>query len=71
MARKPFNTSVAENVLTHGTGGINIDECRIKGENLGIKKKKQEVNLVKIQIGIIIKILIRFMMGHKEDFLQT
>jgi DNA modification methylase len=29
MARKPFNTSVAENVLTHGTGGINIDECRI------------------------------------------
>ncbi len=29
MARKPFNTSVAENVLTHGTGGINIDECRV------------------------------------------
>ena len=29
MARKPLNTSVAENVLTHGTGGINIDECRV------------------------------------------
>jgi len=29
MARKPFKTSVAENVLTHGTGGINIDECRV------------------------------------------
>ena len=32
MARKPFNTSVAENVLTHGTGGINIDECRVGTE---------------------------------------
>lgn len=29
MARKPFNTTVAENVLTYGTGGINIDECRV------------------------------------------
>ena len=32
MARKPFNTSVAENVLTYGTGGINIDECRVGTE---------------------------------------
>ena len=32
MARKPFNTLVAENVLTHGTGGINIDECRVGGK---------------------------------------
>jgi len=32
MARKPFNTSVAKNVLTHGTGGINIDECRVGTE---------------------------------------
>ena len=38
MARKPFNTSVAENVLTHGTGGINIDECRVgTDENLSRK----------------------------------
>ena len=37
MARKPFNTSVAENVLTHGTGGINIDECRV-GTDGGTKK---------------------------------
>ncbi len=29
MARKPFKGSVAENVLQHGTGGINIDECRV------------------------------------------
>ena len=31
MARKPFKGSVAENVLEHGTGGINIDGCRVGG----------------------------------------
>jgi len=40
MARKPFNTSVAENVLTHGTGGINIDECRV-GTDGGTKRSHQ------------------------------
>jgi site-specific DNA-methyltransferase (adenine-specific) len=44
MARKPFNTSVAENVLTHGTGGINIDECRVGTEKL----KKQKAGQSKI-----------------------
>jgi site-specific DNA-methyltransferase (adenine-specific) len=29
MARKPFRTSVAENVLKHGTGALNIDATRI------------------------------------------
>jgi site-specific DNA-methyltransferase (adenine-specific) len=29
MARKPFNGTVANNVLTHGTGGLNIDGCRV------------------------------------------
>ena len=29
MARKPFKGSVAQNVLEYGTGGINIDECRV------------------------------------------
>ncbi len=29
MARKPFKGSIANNVLTHGVGGINIDECRV------------------------------------------
>jgi site-specific DNA-methyltransferase (adenine-specific) len=29
MARKPFSGTVAQNVLEWGTGGINIDECRI------------------------------------------
>ena len=29
MARKPLDGTVAQTVLTHGTGGINIDGCRI------------------------------------------
>ena len=29
MARKPLIGTVAENVLTHGTGAINVDGCRI------------------------------------------
>jgi DNA modification methylase len=35
MARKPLDGTVAKNVLTHGTGGINIDECRVGDEVLG------------------------------------
>jgi len=36
MARKPLSEkTVAENVLKHGTGGINIDGCRVEtGDNL-------------------------------------
>lgn len=29
MARKPIEGTVADNVLKYGTGGINIDECRV------------------------------------------
>lgn len=29
MARKPLVGTVAENILTHGTGGLNIDGCRV------------------------------------------
>jgi len=29
VARKPFDQTVAENVLEHGTGALNIDGCRI------------------------------------------
>ena len=31
MARKPLTGTYAENVLTHGTGGLNIDGCRVDG----------------------------------------
>lgn len=30
MARKPLIRTVAENVLTHGTGAINVDGCRVE-----------------------------------------
>jgi site-specific DNA-methyltransferase (adenine-specific) len=31
VARKPLIGTVAENVLEHGTGGLNIDGCRVAG----------------------------------------
>ena len=32
MARKPIKTTVAENVMINGVGGINIDECKVGDE---------------------------------------
>jgi hypothetical protein len=36
LARKPLEGTVAENVLKHGTGGINIDGCRVGDETIHI-----------------------------------
>ena len=33
VARKPLDGTVANNVLTHGVGGINIDGCRVGNED--------------------------------------
>ena len=41
LARKPFKGSVASNVLEHGTGALNIDDCRIPldgSENMDAKQ---------------------------------
>jgi DNA modification methylase len=35
LARKPLDGTVAENVLTHGTGGLNVDGCRV-GSNIRV-----------------------------------
>lgn len=32
LAKKPFKGTVANNVLRHGVGGLNIDGCRVEGE---------------------------------------
>jgi DNA modification methylase len=32
LARKPLNGTVANNVLTHGVGALNINDCRVPGE---------------------------------------
>lgn len=34
LARKPLIGTVAANVLAHGTGGLNIDGCRVSAEGL-------------------------------------
>ena len=34
MARKPLDGTVADNVLKHGVGGINIDECRVGNDEI-------------------------------------
>lgn len=38
VARKPLIGTVAENVLAHGTGALNIDGCRIAGEVPQVKQ---------------------------------
>jgi hypothetical protein len=35
LLRKPLIGTVAQNVLTHGVGGLNIDGCRVESELLG------------------------------------
>lgn len=32
LARKPLSGTVAQNVLAHGTGGLNVDGCRVCGD---------------------------------------
>jgi site-specific DNA-methyltransferase (adenine-specific) len=44
LARKPIPTTVADNVLTHGVGGLNIDECRV-GTGSGETKTVQYPNI--------------------------
>lgn len=41
VARKPLIGTVAQNVLTHGTGAINIDGCRVGDEVLPEQKAGQ------------------------------
>ena len=33
LARKPLDGTVAQNVLEHGVGGLNIDECRVAADD--------------------------------------
>ena len=45
LARKPLSEkSVAENVLKHGTGGINIDACRVNFQNEEDRKESTAKN---------------------------
>ena len=45
VARKPLIGTVAENVLAHGTGGINVDGCRVRdGSETGGDKPEYTAN---------------------------
>jgi DNA modification methylase len=44
MARKPLVGTVAANVLAHGTGGLNVDGCRVEGQWSTWKKKDGTVS---------------------------
>jgi len=39
LARKPIEGTITENVLSHGTGGLNIDETRIEHDDPDIERK--------------------------------
>ena len=55
MARKPLSEkSIAENVLKHGTGGINIDDCRINTTDY-IGRKGNDNDLFAIKCSFAIK----------------
>lgn len=52
VARKPFKGTVAENVLKHGTGALNIDGCRVAhSEPIKIMKSQAGGNKVYRQSG--------------------
>jgi hypothetical protein len=42
VARKPLCGTVAENVLTHGTGGVNVDGCRVASDDGNAAAKRRE-----------------------------
>jgi len=44
LARKPLIGTVAENVLKYGTGGINVDGCRVDFQNGADRKESTEKN---------------------------
>lgn len=45
LARKPLIGTVAENVLTHGTGALNIDGCRVPaGDNVRFERAPGNVS---------------------------
>jgi len=40
LVRKPIKSSVTANIKEHGTGGLNIDACRVKGDGKPRKVKR-------------------------------
>jgi DNA modification methylase len=53
LARKPLIGTVAENVMRHGTGGINVDGCRVGGESWGSRTNSPDSKQVYGDYGFI------------------
>ena len=76
MARKPLDGTVAQNVLKHGVGGINIDECRVgdgreqqqqgvsKGNSQVANRDENNLNTYPIDLG---RFPANFILGYLED----
>lgn len=47
MARKPISTTVAANVLKHGTGAINVDGCRVSTDHADFEKLSAGVDAIR------------------------
>src|SRR5699024_6489391 len=47
LARKPLDGTVANNVLAHGVGGLNIDACRVDGASAAVGRFPANVLLDK------------------------
>jgi len=52
LARKPLDGTVANNVLTHGVGGINIDGCRVATDDKWEATGKQSAPSQTLQGGV-------------------
>jgi hypothetical protein len=45
MARKPLAGTVAQTVLAHGTGALNVDGCRIEAQGRPLIESKADVSV--------------------------
>ena len=53
MARKPLEGTVADNVLKYGTGGINIDDCRVPYESDADKDSAKPQGVATAKVGAL------------------
>ena len=53
LARKPLIGTVAENVLAHGTGAINIDGCRVGTDEITVKGYRAETGATWLGSGML------------------
>lgn len=75
LARNPLDGTVANNTLTHGCGGINIDACRtrVQGEALSVPQSDptKRSGLVGADLGISGADIGRFQQAQRESIERT